>query len=587
MPRIPVYTQETVQVAPIPASRMSVPTPTAPIPNAGLQKGLADIVEYAQKAQDEADSMRAEEAFNALREAQNQIGYGDGKDEAGAFNVKGGNVFNRGDGAPAYKDEYMTKFDQRAQALLDGLGNSSQKQKFFQIANRARVEFDGALTRHEAQQGEVYRSNVYKGVLDVEREHIAQNFRDTDSVAQSIERVKTNTKMFASNQGLSADQQEMAVKEAVSGMHMMVLSRMLQGDSTKGIAADPTGAKAYYQEQVKLGAIAESTEAAGKMRGLIETGEREVRAISSVDKLWGEMGPKGDTGAVNLDRMATRLRQEYGTDTDGLKVAMSELKERASQFDYSVKQRESSTAGAIFKQVVDGKSLSEIRQSPAFRGLDGAKQISMIASIENYTNRNGEGDAMDRYAQYWAISSNPAKLNTMTDAEIFAMTPKIGGNLVKQLLTEKVKLGKSEDKVIDATVDADMFGALLRQAGLEDKPKAGSKDDDIKGDIKYRAEKIIDAEQRANGGKTLTRERKEQIVKSLLIEVPVRYKGTGLFNSGNDYIEKKRVFEVQNPENIVVPDAEQATIVKALQAAGIKNPTAAQIREGYIRLKAN
>lgn len=587
MPRIPVYTQETVQVAPIPSSRMNVPTPTAPIQNAGLSQGLASLASVAMKAQDEADSMRAEEAFNRLREAQNQLGYGDGKDEKGAFNVKAGNVFNRGEDAPAFKDEYMTKFDERAQAIFDGLSNNSQKTKFFQIAGRARTEFDGALSRHEAQQGEAYRESVYKGVLEIEREHIAQNFKDPDSVAQSIERVKANTKMYASGQGLAADQQEMAVKEAVSGMHMMVLSRMLQGDSTKGIAADPTGAKAYYQEQVKLGAIAESTEAAGKMRGLIETGEREVRAISSVDKLWAEMGPKGDTASVNLDRMDAKLRAEYGTDTDGLKVARAELKERASQFDYSVRQRESSTSGDIFKQVLDGKSLSEIRKSPAFRGLDGAKQISMISTIENYNNRNGEGDAMDKYAKYWAVSSNPVKLNTMTDAEIFAMTPQIGGNLVKQLLKEKQTLGKSEDKVIDATVDADMFGALLRQAGLEDKPKAGSKDDDIKGDIKYRAEKIIDAEQRANGGKPLTRDRKEQIVKSLLVEVPVRYKGTGLFNSGNDYIENKRVFEVQNPENIVVPDAERATIVKTLQEAGIKNPTAAQIRQGYIRLKAN
>lgn len=586
MPRIPVYTQETVQVAPIPASRMSVPTPTAPIPNAGLQKGLADIVEYAQKAQDEADSMRAEEAFNALREAQNQIGYGDGKDEAGAFNVKGGNVFNRGDGAPAYKDEYMTKFDQRAQALLDGLGNNSQKQKFFQIASRARVEFDGALTRHEAQQGEVYRANVYKGVLEVEREHIAQNFRDTDSVAQSIERVKSNTQRFASNQGLSADQQEMAVKEAVSGMHMMVMSRMLQGDSTKNIAADPVGAKEYYKQQVKLGNIAESSEGAQRMRSLIESGEREVRAISSVDTLWAKMGPKGDTAAVNLDVMASALRKEYGTDTDGLKVAMSELKDRASQFDYSVRQREAATSGGIFKQVIDGKSLSEIRKSPEFRSLDGAKQIAMITSIENYNKRNEKGDSIGMFAKYWAYSSNPAALAKMSDAEIFALAPEMG-DYVKQLVKEKQALGKGEDKVIDATVDVDMFKAVVRMAGMESDPKSGSKQADALGDIKYRLEKIIDAEQRANGNKPLTRDRKETLLKQLLVEVPVRMTGTGLFNKGNVSIDNKRFYEVEYPENIVVPDADRGTIVKTLQSVGIKNPTEKQIREGYIRLKAN
>lgn len=586
MPRIPIYTQETVQVAPIPASRMSVPTPTAPLPNAGLQKGLTDLASIAMKAKEDADTLRAEEAFNRLRENQNQLGYGDGKEEGGAFNVKGGNVFNRGDDAPSYKDEYLTKFDERSQKIFDELGNDSQKSKFFQIANRARVEFDGALSRHEAQQGEVYREGVYKGVLEVEREHIAQNFRDPDSVAQSIERVKANTKMFSMSTGLAADQQEMAVKEAVSGMHMMVMSRMLQGDATKGIQADPTGAKEYYKEQVKAGNIAESTDAAQKMRGLIESGEREVRAISSVDTLWGSMGPKGDTGAVNLDRMAAQLRKEYGTDTDGLKVAMSELKERASQFDYSVRQRESSTSGAIFKQLLDGKSLSEIRQSPAFKGLDGAKQLSVLTTIENYNKRDGDGEDMDKFATYWTVSSNPAKLQAMSDAEIFAMTPKIGGKLVKSLLSEKTKLGVSEDKVIDATVDMDMFTSLARDAGLKTGGKRGSESENVLGDLKYRTEKLIDQEQRANGNKPLTRERKEKIFKGLLVEVPVRYVGTGLFNSGNEYVENKRLFEVQNPESIVVPTSERDTIVKELQRFGIKNPTAAQIRDGYIRLKA-
>lgn len=586
MPRIPIYTQETVQVAPIPASRMSVPTPTAPMPNAGLQKGLSDLAAVALKAQDDANTLRAEEAFNALREQQNQLGYGDGKEEGGAFNVKGGNVFNRGQDAPSYKDEYMTKFDERAQKIFDGLANDSQKSKFFQIANRARVEFDGALSRHEAQQGEVYREGIYKGVLDVEREHIAQNFRDPDSVAQSIERVKANTKMFSMSTGLAADQQEMAVKEAVSGMHMMVMSRMLQGDATKGIQADPMGAKEYYKEQVKAGNIAESTEAAQKMRGLIESGEREVRAISSVDNLWGSMGPKGDTGAVNLDRMAAQLRKEYGTDTDGLKVAMAELKERASQFDYSVRQRESATSGAIFKQLLDGKSVSEIRQSPAFRGLDGAKQLSVLTTIENYNKRDGDGEDMDKFATYWTISSNPAKLQSMSDAEIFAMTPKIGGKLVKQLLGEKTKLGVSEDKVIDATVDNDMFQAIARLGGINTSAKKGSNDANLLGDLKYRVEKIIDMEQRANNNKPLTRERKEMIVKQQLVEVPVRYVGTGMFNSGDKYVENKRLFEVQTPENIVIPDADRDTVIKKLQANGTKNPTEAEIRDGYIRLKA-
>lgn len=584
MPRIPVYTQETVQVAPIPAARMSVPTNTIPPASAALVKGLSDITDMAMKVQDEADTIRAEDAFNKLREKQNQLGYGDGKQEGGAFNVKAGNVFNR---EVPLNEEYMGKLDTEAQAILDSLGNDNQKLKFYRAANRARIEFGGQLTQHEARQGEAYRESVYKGVLESEREHIAQNFRDPDSVAQSIERVKANTKSYAMGQGLAADQQDIAVKEATSGMHMMVLQRMLQGDSTKGVLADPMGAKTYYQDQVKAGNIMESSEAAQKMRGMIERDEREFKAQSAVDTLWGSMGPKGDTAAVNLDVMATKLREEYKNDPDGLKIAMSELKERASLHDYSVRQRESSTTGDIFKRVLEGQSLSDIRKSPAFKGLDGVRQIDMVSKIEAFNKRNGDGEDMDKFAQYWTYSSNPEKLNKMSDAEIFALTPKIGGTLVKQLLGEKKKIGVSDDKVIDATVDADMFKSVVRMAGMESDPKKGSKDADKLGDLKYRVEKVIDAEQRANGNKPLTRERKEQIVKQMLIEVPVRMTGTGLFNKGDVSVEKKRFYEVEYPENIAVPDADRATIVKKLQSVGIKSPTEKQIREGYIRLKAN
>lgn len=587
MPRIPVYSQETVQVAPIPAARMNVPTSTIPPASAALVKGLSDITDVAMKMQDEADTMRAEDAFNKLREKQNQLGYGNGKDEAGAFNVKAGNVFNR---EVPLNEEYMGKLDTEAQAILDALGNDNQKSKFYRAANRARLEFGGQLAQHEARQGEAYRESVYKGVLESEREHIAQNFRDPDSVAQSIERVKANTQMYASKTlGLAADQQDMAVKEAVSGMHMMVLQRMLQGDSTKGVLADPMGAKTYYTDQVKAGNIMESSESAQKMRGMIERDEREFKAQSAVDTIWSTMGPKGDTAAANLDVMGAKLREQYKSDPDGLKIAMAELKERASLRDYSVRQRESSTTGDIFKRVLDGQSLSEIRQSPAFKGLDGVRQIDMVSKIESFNKRNGDGEDMDKYAQYWAYSSNPEKLNSMSDAEIFALTPKIGGTLTKQLLSEKRKIGVSEDKVIDAAVDADMFHAIARMGGLETDrtTKKGKKDANTIGDIKYRVEKIIDAEQRANGNKPLTRDRKEQIVKQMFVEVPVREVGTGLFNKGDVSVEKKRLYQVEYPENIAVPDSDRATIVKKLQDVGIKNPTEKQIREGYIRLKAN
>lgn len=580
MPRIPVYDTPQVQLTGVQAPRMSMNQPNG---LEALGRGLMNVAGDLQKVKDEADQVRAEEAFNKLREVQNILTYGDGKYETGATNIKAGNVFNRDQ---PLGQEYMTRFDKAAQEIQAGLANDSQKRMFERATGRAKLEFGGALARHEAAEGNAYRESVYKGVIESETEHVAKNFADPDAVAQSIERVKANTRGYAQRQGMAADQQDMAVKDAVSAMHLLVIQRKLDGDATKGVVADPAAAKQYYQDQVKAGNIVESSKGAQAMRTKIDADERQFRASNAVDAVWKGFGPGDDTEAVNLDAMATELRGQFKNDPDGLKVAMAELKDRATTHDYSVKQREASITGGIYQRVLAGESLATIRKSPEFRELDGGRQIQMVEKIEAFQKRgqDGEGVQMEKFASYWAVASQPEKLAKMSDAEIFAMTPKIGGNLVKQLLSAKVQLAKGDDKVRAATIDNDQFKYWANEGGLDVSPKKDSEGEKRLGELKYRVETLIDDQQRALG-RELTRKEKDDIMKRMVVEVPVAYKQS-VFGVTRTGVENKRLFEVQNPEAITIRGADREAVIKALQSVGIKNPTEAQIREGYVRLKA-
>lgn len=582
MPRIPVYNTPQVQLTPVPGSRLNVQTPLI-APSNAVAQGLASISDAMGKAREEADIIRAEEAFNLLRQKQTELGYG----EKGAFNVKGGNVFNR---EQPFGQEYTGRFDAESQAIMDGLANDNQKRIFQRASGRARIEFGGQLARHEMQQGAAYREGVFKGVLEAEKEQVAINFNDADSVAQSIQRVSANTRSYAQSQGVLGEQQDLAVKEAVSGLHVLVMDRKLKGDATRNIAPDPVGAKAYYQQAVKDGVVMESSKAAQQMRELIEKDERQFRANTAVDAIWKGFGPDSDTEAVNLDAMTAELRTQFKNDPDGFKLALSDLKERASTHDYSVRQRESKTAGGIYERVLAGESLSSIRKSEEFRSLDGTRQIDMVQKIEAFQKRGNETDNLNKFAEYWAVASNPQRLSKMSDAEIFAMAPKIGATLVKQLLSSKVTLAnnaaKTEEKVIAATVDVDMFKSVARAAGLDTSNKTGSDGDNLLGDLKYRVEKLIDVEQRTLG-RALKYEEKEAIMKRLMVQVPVMENRSFLGLRTGTTITNKRLFEVQYPENIVVPAPDRAVIIKRLQEAGIEKPTEAQIRNGYIRLKVN
>lgn len=582
MPRIPVYDTPQVQLRDLPSVQRNI----GPVGQGmqALAQGLGAASDVLTKAREEADQIRAEEAFNKLREVQNILTYGDGKYETGATNIKAGNVFNRDQ---PFGQEYMTRFDKAAQEIEAGLSSDNQKRMFQRATGRAKLEFGGTLARHEAAEGNTYRESVYKGVIESETEHVAKNFTDLDAVAQSIERVKANTRGYAMRQGMAADQQDMAVKDAVSSMHMLVIQRKLDGDPTKGVSADPAGAKQYYQDQVKAGVIVESSKAAKTMRDKIEADERSMRASTAVDAIWKGFGPDSDTEAVNLDAMAAELRGQFKNDPDGLKVAMADLKERASTHDYSVRQREASITGGIFQRVLAGESLAAIRKSPEFRELDGVRQIDMVTKIENFQKRgqDGEGAQMDKFASYWAVASNPQKLASMSDAEIFAMAPKVGTTLVKQLLVDKQKLSKGEDKVRAATIDNDQFKYWASEGGLKVNPKKDSDDEKTLGELKYRVETVIDDQQRALG-RDLTRKEKDDIMKRLVVEVPVRMVTRGGFNDGRISVENKRVFQVQDARNIVVQGADREQVIKDLKAVGITNPTEAQIREGFVRLKA-
>lgn len=581
MPRIPVYDTPQVQLRDLPSVQRNI----GPVGQGmqALAQGLGAASDVLTKAREEADQIRAEEAFNKLREAQNTLTYGNGKDETGAVNIKAGNVFNR---TQPLGQEYMARFDKAAQEIEAGLSSDNQKRMFQRATGRAKLEFGGTLARHEATEGNAYRESVYKGVIESETEHVTKNFTDPDAVAQSIERVKANTRGYAMRQGMAADQQDMAVKDAVSAMHMLVIQRKLDGDQTKGVAADPAGAKQYYQDQVKAGLIVESSKGAKTMRDKIQADERSMRASTAVDAIWKGFGPDSDTEAVNLDAMAAELRGQFKNDPDGLKVAMADLKERASTHDYSVRQREASITGGIFQRVLAGESLAAIRKSKEFRELDGVRQIDMVTKIESFQKRgqDGEGAQMDKFASYWAVASNPQKLATMSDAEIFAMAPKVGTTLVKQLLSDKQKLAKGEDKVRAATIDNDQFKFWASEGGLDVSPKKDSEGEKKLGELKYRVETLIDDQQRALG-RDLTRKEKDDIMKRMVVEVPVTYKQS-VFGVERTGVQNKRLFEVQNPEAITIRGADRDAVVRALQSVGIKNPTEAQIREGYVRLKA-
>ncbi len=562
MPRIPLY--EPNQISPI-----GIQTPRATNLPAGafgeqIGKGLLDIGVVANKMQDEADTLRAEEAYNNWIKNRDEIAYG--KD--GAFNIKGAGVFNRPDGQ-SFVGEFTGKAQTAAQDIATGLANDNQRAKFNRLAGTAIRSFGTSLSQYELKEGETWRKSVYEGVVNTETENIAKNFENPDERQMSIDRVRENTRLFASGQGLSGEQLDITVKEAVSKMHGVVIARLLENNNG-------TAAKEYYDANkdaitAKDGAV---------MRKAIKADNDNTEAQNAVDAVWKGFGPQEDDEAVNLDSMAATIRDQYKDKPEAQKLALAMLKERASEFDYSVRQRQSQQVGGIWKRVIAGDNLTAIRSMPEFKSPDGAKQASMLTSIERFQSDQGENN-MDKFIDYWTIKSNPQRLLSMSDAEIFAMTPKLGSTLTKRLLQDKVDLSKSEAKVIEVSVDNDMLKTIARYGGVDIDSKKGKQ---LLGELEYRSKLLIEAEQQ-NRGRKLTLEEKQKVVKQLFIEVPVRVKNRW-YEPGETGIENRPLYDVKDPSSIVIPEATRNAIIKVFKDVGIENPTDKQILDGYLRLKA-
>ena len=561
MPRIPLYEPDQIQTNALQTPRASN-LPAGAFGEA-IGKGLQDIGVVANKLQEEADTLRVEEELNKLREAQIDLTVG--KDN-GYQNALGKNVLDR-ESKKTLSDEYTTRLQDRINELSTGLANDSQRQKFARRAGVIANEFRSGLSKHESDQIRAYSRQIDEGVVKVETENAARNFADPDAIALSMERIDAAVVRSRNREGTAGEKLVEIQRNVRSNVHRQVLEAALANEKVD-----------YAKEYFDKNKADMNQDDVLKAKSALDKGLVQQKVDETVVMTWADLGPKSDTEPVNLDQMVRRVEELLKDDPVARKTAIATIKERASEFDYSVRQRENATAGALWKSVIGGSSIDQIRRSPEFKSLDGAKQAQLVSSIESFNETKGD-TGMERYAEYWAVASNPQALSSMSDAQIFAMAPKIGDKLVKQLLGDKQKLLNSEEKVREATIDSDALKFYARDAGLDPN---NEEDKETIGEIEYRAKNLIDAEQQKLG-RPLRREEKDMILKRLLVEVPVRVKNR-LFPGTS--VENRRLFEVKDPNNIVVPEGDRQTIINTLKAAGIENPTEAQIRNGYIRLKA-
>jgi lysozyme family protein len=166
----------------------------------------------------------------------------------------------------------------------------------------------------------------------------------------------------------------------------------------------------------------------------------------------------------------------------------------------------------------------------------------------------------------------------------------------RNLLTEETyrkyfSLGngpKAEDKIIEATIDADQFKRVLLDSGLKKliDPKADTNDKRELIRLRSEVEREINLQQEAKKRK-LTMNEKNDIMVSMLkpVKEAVTYDSWWRRSLNmTETEESRRAYQVTNREKIVIPPAIRTKILNDMERTGVM-PTEKRILDAYLLMK--
>lgn len=585
MPRVPTY--DNLQVAPTvnPDVRMAAPelqdfsARQASANGQALMSAGGAVARIAADMQNDANLVRVDDATNKANEAALALQY----DKTNGFlNIKGEAALNRQSGMPL-ADEYRDKFKARVDEISKDLGNDSQRRAFTLKANDMATRLYGAATAHETQQFNEYTISVQDGKLKNASNAIVLDPLNKENVTGRLEEINQAVYIVGKTKGMSADQIAATQRDAVSGTHMNVVKTLLEGENTDG-------AMAYFKE---FGGQMSGIQKAEAQKMLNQADNSKV-AITTADDLWSKMGPKSYNDPVDLFKMEAEVRGMFSDSPAKAKATIDELRSRKAAFDSSQAEFVTSNTNTVGQLMSSGKSLAQIKASPAFNALPGDKQAQII---EHITDRNHmlwargiedrnrlEAEQARKMAPAYFTYSDPNVLAGMSRETVAALWPALGQSNTQNLLNKWESL-QNKDALLTAKMDQERFNSLADQFDL--KPYASNKTEDQKRDLGVLKSRVDDLLEQAVKAKRqpLTSEEKETIMRQEMARTVTVNPGWYWPSSTKPVIQLKP----EDVKDVVVPSADRQQIVSALQLmykanpAAQYEPTEANIKSYYLR----
>lgn len=358
--------------------------------------------------------------------------------------------------------------------------------------------------------------------------------------------------------------------------YLGAMLKRYNGDVQKALAAYNAG-----PDKVDSALAAEKNPKGDAKPWLVRLPEETQKYVA---KITGQY-ESGDAGVARptlqeVKNAAIERAKRGGLSPEGQQKAATHAEAMYNDTLQSLSQQSDGTLTDIMARVDAGEITRNSDLTPQELAVLGQKRTSAYAYIEANSRRGEKALKLSVAGTdfYYTMLTDPVALTSASIADIMALSPEIGNDRVNSLLNQRKDYVNRPESEKAAMLDADQFRAAAVRMGFNPKRKKDKEELIL---IKDRTEEAITVKQ-AELKRTLTREEKGDVIKKMMVEVPaVQARYTGVFG-GNKTTMTKRGYDIEHPENVVVPEKEKAKIVADARRYG-RQLSDTEIRDVYAR----
>lgn len=423
-------------------------------------QAVQSLTDTAAQMFERLDTVKAEDAFNKLRETQTKLMMDPNE---GFLSKKSADAVSAD-----FMRKYVDDFDKSIEETASGLQNERQRDLFKRRAAAANAQYQSTLRNHVLNETDAYNKQTFEGVVKTESAAAATTYNDPASVALSLDRIRNNAVNYANSAGIKGDAQVALVNASLAEAHNSILAAAV-GNNNFGFVKE-------YMKQFDKGGKYEGqlgAERTAQLKNSIETADTRDASLKLSLELAGS-GKGFDSQRKQLKDMYTSGKisaEVYDQTTQRIKVAEADVKSNEADFNNSM-------SGRAQEWILQNPGKPIVDMPPNL--YNWAKGKGQLQTLSNFatTNGNVQGDDAEFTRLFVMSADDPTAFMREFDQKTESLRTVLSASQYNSLLTRRGSAGKADlqgqqaAKVSAATIKS--LRNNLISAGIDVTPKEGT-----------------------------------------------------------------------------------------------------------------